>query len=56
MTFTALIASMFAAFTTLAGLTLRTFPEIAVLMLPVFAPVSNDIIRRSYSDGGSLKS
>ena len=55
-TFTALMASLFAAFTTLAGLTLRTFPEFAVLMLPVFAPVFNDIIRRGYSDGGSLKS
>ena len=54
--FTALTASMFAAFTKLAGLTLRTFPEFAVFMLPVFTPVFNDIIRRGYSDGGSLKS
>jgi len=54
--FTALMASKFAALTTLAGVKLRTFPEFAVLMHPVFTPVFNDIIRRGYRDGGSLKS
>ena len=56
MTTVTVMLSMFAAFTTLAGLTFRTFPEFAVLMLPVFTPVFNDIIRRGHSDDGSLKS
>ena len=56
--FAELVASVtkFAAIATLGGLELRTFPKFAVLMLPVFASIFNDIIRRNYSDGGGLKS
>ena len=59
--FTALMASMFTALTTLTGFAFPAFTFLvlpALLALPVLAPVFvvdlNDIIGRGYSEGGGL--
>ena len=60
--FTALMASMFTALTTLTGFAFPAFTFLvlpALLALPVLAPVFvvdlNDIIGRGYSEGGGLE-